>query len=150
VFGLESSWRASEVISLWLGSLLGAFLGMEAGGMSALRYVEAFPADDPYKDIGVAYVLIPVGGFIGAVLVVWIALHVIHAPRAGVSALVCGLLLVGLVPLTAKVGSALIPFRIETSFARPLVVMIASLLSALVTYGFVTRIGEARDFSQPA
>ena len=37
---------------------------------------------------GALILFTPAGGFSGSVLVVWVGLHVIHAPRAGVSALV--------------------------------------------------------------
>jgi len=151
LFRPVSSWRANEVISLWLGSLFGAALGLGAGLISAVLYVDAFPTDEPLEDLYVAILFTPVGGFIGAVIVVWIALHVIHAPRAGVSALVCGLLLAALAPLTAGIGAILIPFNIGIGLHSAFLVgTIASLLSAVVTYLFVTSRGEAKHPSEPS
>jgi len=123
---------------------------------AALLFVlDAFESDDPYQELGVSLlmlvVLTAVGGFVGAVLVVWVTLHVIHAPRAGVSALVCGLLLAVLAPVTAGVGAMLIPFDIGNGLPSALLVgTIASLVCALVTYTLITSRAKARISSQTA
>ena len=150
LFAPVSSWRAHEVIVLWLGSLFGAVLGVVAGGVSAILFIEAFPSDAPdapLGDIGVFVVCMPVGGFIGAILVVWVALRVAKVPRAGVSALVGGLLLAAFAALTGWVSADLIPF-IGIGFHHSL--LIGSLQSSFVTYGFVTRRGEDELLGQPA
>jgi hypothetical protein len=147
LFAPVSSWRAHEVIVLWLGSLFGAVLGAVAGGLSAFLYVQAFPSDEPLEDIGVAVVGMLLGAFIGAILVAWVALRVAKIPRAGVSALACVLLMTAFAALTAWVGADLIP-SIGINFRHAL--FIGSLLSSLVTYGFVTRRSEDEILGQPA
>jgi hypothetical protein len=134
-----------------MGSLLGAALGLWLGWWSAVLYVDNFPSDEPYASIGVLIIFTPVGGLVGAVLVTWIALRVIHAPRAGVSGLVCGLLLAVLAPVTAGVGAMMIPFDIGNGFPSALLVgTIASFVCAVLTYIFVTSHGKAKILRQPA
>ena len=146
-----SSWGKVEVTTLWMGTFLGGALGLWLGWWSAGLYVDAFPSDEPYASIGVLILFTPAGGFIGSVLVVWVALHVIHAPRAGVSALVCTFLMSALAPVTAGVGAKLIPFNIGIGLHSALLVgTIASFVSAVLTYMFVTSRGKAKILTQPA
>ena len=158
LFRPVSCWRVSEVISLWLGSLVGGPLGIVLGWTLSGYFVEAFilsdpsefPSDDPWEGVGIILYSAALAGLIGAVLAVWIPLRLIHAPRAGPSALVSCLLMIVLVPLTARVGAGLIPFNIRMPYSAILVVTIASLVCALVTYMFVTSRGRAKLVSEPA
>ena len=143
LFRPVSSWRASEMISLWLGSLFGAAVGIVLGWAFSGPYERAFPSDDPGFDFGAALPFGALGGIFGSVLGVWILLRLIHVPRAGPSALVWFLLFIVVAPLTAGVGSVLLPVNIGIGLHSALLVAtIASLVCAVVTYMFVTSPGK--------
>ena len=159
LFPPVSSWRTSEVISLWLGSLVGGPLGIVLGWTLSGYFVEAFilsdptefPSDDPLEGFGIILYSAALAGLIGAVLAVWIPLRLIHAPRAGPSALVSFLLMIVLVPLTAGVGSILLPVNIGIGIHSALLVAtIASLVCAVLTYVFVTSRGKRDLVVEPA
>ena len=152
LFRHVSSWRASEVISLWLGSLVGWPLGIVVGWALSDAFTKPSSSDsssESWNDFAIIVLSGAVGGLICAVLAVWIPLRLIHAHRAGQSALMSCLLMITIVPMTAGVGAVLIPFNIKVPYSAILAVMIASLVCALMTYTLVTSRGKAMIVTQP-